>query len=290
MKFAFIHAEKASFPVASMCRLFDVTRQGYYAFATRGISRRAADDERLEREVSRVFRDSRGTYGSPRVHRTLRNEGIRVGKKRVEKSMQSLGITARRRRSFRRTTLVDPTHPKAENVLARRFDASRPDEVWVTDITYVRTDVGWCYLAAILDLYSRAVVGWAVDTDVSTALPLRALTMAREHRRPRERVLHHSDRGCQYTSAAYRAALNEANIDVSMSRTGDCWDNAVAESFFATLKTELIYRQRWAGLADLRAALFDYIEVFYNRQRLHSTLGYQTPAQRQETHQTAEAA
>ncbi len=290
MRFAFIRAEKASFPVARMCRLFGVTRQGYYAFCRRGGGKRAASDEALRERVSEVFQESRETYGSPRVHQALRHSGVRVGKRRVERSMRELGIAARKPRAFRRTTLAEPSHPKAPNVLNRCFQASRPNEAWVTDITYIRTEAGWCYLAVLIDLYSRGVVGWSVDTEMSVSLPLKALDMALQHRRPHQPLVHHSDRGCQYTSATYRAALAEVGIDVSMSRKGNCWDNAVAESFFATLKAELIYRRPWSGLAELRPALFEYFELFYNRERIHSTLGYRTPAQAEDHFYAARAA
>ncbi len=276
--------------MSRLCRVLGVTRQGYYAFAKRGLGRRALEDEQLKVEVTQSFQRSRETYGSPRVLRDLQARGWRVGKRRIERTMKSLGISPQLRRAFRRTTVADASHPKADNVLNRQFATSRPDEVWVSDITYIQTKAGWCFLAVLLDLYTRAVVGWAVDTDVSTALPLRALEMALQHRKPQSSLLHHSDRGCQYTSAKYRQALGNADIQVSMSRTGNCWDNAVAESFFATLKTELIYRQTWRDISQLRAAVFEYTEAFYNRQRLHSTLGYKTPAQVQREFNEAKAA
>jgi transposase InsO family protein len=173
--------------------------------------------------------------------------------------------------------------------LDRKFSATAPNQSWVTDITYIWTDEGWCYLAAILDLFSRTVVGWALDTTLSTDLAMRALQSAVERRRP-ERLMHHSDRGCQYTSEAYRSALRDAGIEVSMSRKGNCWDNAVAESFFSTLKNELIHRRHWSTRLELQAAVFDYIEVFYNRKRLHSTLGFKTPAQIETEFAAAQAA
>lgn len=191
------------------------------------------------------------------------------------------GVSPRR---FRCTTRRNPTHPAAENLLARDFTAKAPNERWVTDITYIWTDEGWCYLAVILDLFSRAVVGWALDATVSTDLPVAALRAALVRRRPARGLLHHSDRGCQYTSDRYRQELAAAGITASMSRVGNCWDNAVAESFFATLKTELVERHRWTGRLALRTALFDYIEVFYNRRRLHSAIAYKTPAQVETEH------
>lgn len=193
--------------------------------------------------------------------------------------MRRLGLVARKKRSFRITTRQDGSHPKANNVLDRQFSASQPDSAWVTDITYIRLENSWAYLAVIIDLYSRAVVGWSLNSSQSTELPLQALSNAVSQRKPKGQLIHHSDRGCQYTSEDYRSALSRLGIVASMSRTGNCWDNAVAESFFSTLKTELIHRYQWRNLSQLRAALFDYIEVFYNRQRIHSTINYQTPAQ-----------
>ena len=193
--------------------------------------------------------------------------------------MREQGLVARRKRGFRTTTRQDPAHPKAENVLARKFSASHPDSAWVTDITYIRLESCWAYLAVIIDLYSRAVVGWSLSSSQTTDLPIAALKNALKQRQPKGELIHHSDRGCQYTSDAYRSALSQSGIIASMSRTGNCWDNAVAESFFSTLKTELIYREHWQNMTQLRSALFDYLEVFYNRQRIHSTLNYQTPIQ-----------
>ena len=279
MRFAFIHAEKAHFPVTSMCRLLGVTRQGYYAFAKHPRSSRMRDDAALQERVRAVHEQSRCTYGSPRVLGELRRQGLRPSKRRVERAMRSQGLAARTKRRFRVTTAANPKHAVEQNVLDRDFTASRPDERWVTDITYVWTDEGWCYLAVILDLFSRAVVGWSLDATLATTLPLRALDAAVLRRRPGSSLLHHSDRGCQYTSADYRSALAALGITVSMSRKGNCWDNAVAESFFATLKTELTHRRAWRTRDELRAAVFEYIEAFYNRRRLHSSLGYRTPAE-----------
>lgn len=279
MKFSFIHAEKAEFPVAALCRVLGVTRQGYYAFVKRPPSARAVEEDRLRERLKQLHVESRQTYGSPRMLRALRAEGMRVSKRRIERALRALELRVRLRRTFRRTTQSDPTHVPAPNVLDRRFEASRPDQRWVTDITYLWTQQGWCYLAVIVDLFSRAVVGWAVDRTLSTTLPLKALDMALRRREPRPGLLHHSDRGCQYTSAEYRKILAERGIEVSMSRKGNCWDNAVAESFFATIKTELFYRRSWATMEELRSSLFEYIEVFFNRRRLHSSLDYRTPSQ-----------
>jgi transposase InsO family protein len=279
MKFGFIHAEKAYFPIAALCRLLGVSRQGYYAYATRPPSARTVSEQLLGAQVQQLFEASEERYGSPRVLRELKASGWAVGKRRVERAMRGLGLTPPMRRRHKVTTRADITHTVAPNELARDFTATRPNERWVTDITYVWTDEGWSYCAAILDLFSRSVVGWAVGASLSTALPLAALDMAIGRRRPGRGLVHHSDRGCQYTSAEYRAQLSTLGVTVSMSRKGNCWDNAVAESFFATLKKELVHRRSWPTRALLRDALFDYIEVFYNRRRLHSTIGYKTPAQ-----------
>ena len=278
MKFSFIHAQKASFPVTALCRLLGVTRQGYYAYSNRPTSRRVVAEAELCEAIRQVFVESGETYGSPRVLRELKARDIRTSKRRVERAMRGMGLTPPTPRRCTKTTIRDRSHPVAPNELARDFTAARPNERWVTDITYVWTDEGWAYVATILDLFSRAVVGWAVDTTLTTKLALAALQSAVQRRRPGLGLLHHSDRGCQYTSAEYRSRLAELGVTVSMSRTGNCWDNAVAESFFATLKSELVYRRRWRSIIDLREALFEYIEVFYNRRRLHSSLDYKTPA------------
>lgn len=279
MRFAFIHAEKACFPIAAMCRVLGVTRQGYHAYAKRPPSPRVRADAELCEAIKEVFAESGDTYGSPRILQALRRRGFRVSKRRVERAMRGMGLTPPLRRRHRKTTVQNASHPVAPNELARDFAATRPDERWVTDITYVWTDEGWAYLAVILDLFSRAVVGWSIDATLSTSLPLAALGVAIRRRRPASGLLHHSDRGCQYTSKQYRDALDDLGIRVSMSRTGNCWDNAVAESFFATLKNDLVYRRTWRTRLELRQALFEYIEVFYNRRRLHSALNYKTPAE-----------
>lgn len=277
MRFAFIAAEKKHFPVRSLCALLGVSRSGYGAYARRAPSSRTRDDAALLAEVRRIYDDSRGTYGSPRVHAELRRRGRRVGKTRVERCMRVIGLAARPTKRFRRTTQADATHAKAPNILARDFTATRPHERWVCDITYVWTAEGWCYVAIVLDLFSRAVVGWSIGAEITTAVPLRALRNALDGRGGRAPLLHHSDQGCQYTSREYQGVLEGEGIVVSMSRRGNCYDNAVAESFFSTLKLELVDRHHWDRRNDLRVALIDYIEVFYNRVRLHSTLAYRTP-------------
>ena len=281
MKFATIHrmvVEKADFRIARMCRIFGVTRQGYYRYVRSLSAPRLAEEAALRERIAAIHAESGGRYGSPKVRRELRHRGERVSKRRVERIMRGAGIVGTQRRRHRTTTRANPAHPVEPNVLDRDFTATRPDQRWVTDITYIATDEGWAYLASILDLYSRRVVGWALSASLSTDLPLAALDNALVRRAPNDELLHHSDRGCQYTSGAYREALARRGITVSMSRRGNCWDNAVAESFFATLKSELVYTRRWTGRAELRTALFEYIETFYNRRRLHSSLDYRTPA------------
>jgi putative transposase len=287
VRFAFIHVEKATFPVAKLCRLLGVTRQGYYAYANRPPSTRTKADAQLCDAVRETFDASGQTYGSPRVYRELKGKGLTVSKRRIERTMRGLGITPPTPHRHRRTTIRNPKHPVAPNELDRDFGATRPNERWVTDITYVWTDEGWAYLAAIIDLYSRSVVGWATDSTLSTSLPMTALSAAISRRRPGSGLMHHSDQGSQYTSTEYRNALSRLGITVSMSRRGNCWDNAVAESFFATLKNELVYRRRWRNRLELRTAVFEYIEVFYNRRRLHSSLDYRTPAEVEESYAQA---
>ena len=260
-----------------MCRALGVSRSGFYAWRKRAASRRETADRELALEIRDLHDASRGTYGAPRVHRALRRRGRRVGRKRVERLMRVQGLRGRIRRRYRRTT--DSCHglPVAPNSLNRQFQADSPDRVWAGDITYIRTATGWCYLAVILDLHSRLVVGWAVADHMRTELILEALRRALGWRKPAEGALHHSDRGSQYASEAYRGLLAQHGIQVSMSRAGDCYDNAAVESFFGTLKQELVHEASWHDLAETRSALHDYIEVFYNRHRLHSALGYRTP-------------
>lgn len=290
MKFAFIVVEKAHFPVAALCRLLDVTRQGYYAFVKRADSPRIRQEVDLRQQIVAVHEESNQTYGSPRILRELRRKGFRVSKRRIERAMRGMGLAARKGGHFRVTTKADPRNAVAPNLLARDFTASRPNQRWVTDISYIWTSEGWSYVAVILDLFSRAVVGWSLDATLSTTLPLTALDMAVRRRCPSAGLLHHSDRGCQYTGNEYRSALAELGVEVSMSRKGNCWDNAVAESFFSTLKIELIHRRIWSSRLELRSAVFEYIEVFYNRKRLHSSLDYKTPAEAEDGFVSAQAA
>jgi transposase InsO family protein len=265
-----------------MCRVLAVSPAGFYAWRRRSPSARAIADEVLLARVRIVHQASDQTYGAPRVHRELRGEGLRVGRKRVARLMRAGSLVGRRPTRWVRTTDSAHDQPIAPNLLERRFDVNgirERDRVWVSDLTYVPTREGWLYLAVILDLASRRVVGWAMRDTLHGALALGALRMALAVRRPAAGLVHHSDRGAQYASAAYRALLDAHQIHASMSRKGDCWDNAVAESFFATLKVELIDRHRWPTRAAARQAIFRYIETWYNPRRRHSTLGYLSPAQ-----------
>lgn len=280
MKCQFVDAEKARWSVVRMCKMLQFSPQTYYAWTKRGKSTKELSDEQLLVQIRAAFKASRGAYGSPRVHAALKAEGVCVGRNRVARLMRENGLRVLLRRGFRCTTTVrDPSHEVAPNSLDRDFTASAPNEKWVTDVTFIPTDEGWLYLATMLDLYNREIVGWAMDDTNDQLLTKRALDMALQSHRPPKGLLHHSDRGSTYTAIDYRDALADNGIEASMSRKGNCWDNSVAESFFATLKKELVYRTRYATRRQAAAAIFEYIEVFYNRIRLHSTLGYRTPAQ-----------
>ena len=261
-----------------MCRVLKVSRSGYYAWTRRPESRRATRRKQLVGIIRQAHADSRLLYGSPRVHATLLGSGQRCCLNTVARLMQENGLRAKSRRTFRVTT--DSAHdlPVAENLLARNFAATAPNQKWAADITYVSTREGWLYLAAVVDLHSRQLVGWAMMDRMTAALPLQALQMAIQHRQPPAGLIHHSDRGSQYASHAYRDVLNTHGFVASMSRKGDCYDNAVMESFFATLKKELIHQRDFQTRTEATNAIFEYVEVYYNRQRKHSTLGFVSPA------------
>jgi transposase InsO family protein len=276
-RFRFILAEKATYPVVRLCQVLKVSASGCYAWANRPPSARAVANAALTERIRVVHTRSRSTYGSPRVHADLREAGP-VGRKRVARLMREAGLVGCRPRGFRRTTIADPT-AHTDDLVRRAFRPADLDQLWVSDITYVRTDEGWLYLAAILDACSRRVVGWSLADHLRTELALDALTMALTARQPDPGLIHHSDRGTQYLSEAYAHRLAAHHLRRSVGQPGTCWDNAVAESFFATLKTELLHRQTWPTRQQARSAIFEYVEVFYNRQRRHSTLGYLTPAE-----------
>jgi transposase InsO family protein len=278
--YPFIAAEKAAAGnVVRACSVLSVSRSAYYEWSRNTRTARTREDDQLAGLVERIHRESRGTYGAPRVHQKLRQDGIHTSRKRVARLMASRGLAGRFKRRSRRTTVADGSRTGAD-LLGRRFGPGqrRPDEAWVSDITYIRTWKGWAYLAVIIDLASRRVVGFAVADHLRTALVIEAMKMALLSRRPGPGLIFHSDRGSQYTSDAFQALLESHGIRQSLSRPRQCWDNAVAESFFSTLKQELIYRLPLATVEAARTAVFEYIEVFYNRQRLHSALGHQPPA------------
>lgn len=278
MKFAFIKEHQQQFPVVDMCRVLDVSTSGFYRWLSEPVGKRQRRREELGVEIARVHRENRGVYGSPRVSGALRLEGRSVCRNTVAKVMKSLGIQARTHRRFRvRTTDSRHDHPIAPNVLDRNFSAERLNQVWLTDITYIPTDEGYLYLAGVLDMCSRRIVGWSMAEHMRTELVRDALNMALQARCPGAGLLHHSDRGAQYACAEYRRELEARGITVSMSRTADCYDNAPKESFWGKLKTELVHLERFATREQARAAIFEYIEVFYNRVRLHSSLGYVSP-------------
>jgi putative transposase len=280
MKFRLIEDQRDTFPVRAMCDVLDVSPAGYYAWRSRPESHRKAVNRALLAEIRRVHAAHRGRYGAPRVHATLRAEGHTASRSRVERLMRHHGIRPRMPRQFRvRTTDSHHDLPVAPNLLEQTFVATRPNQVWLADITYVSTAEGWLYLAVVLDLFTRKIVGWSMRDHLRAELAIAALSMAIQRQRPAPGLIHHSDRGSQYAAADYRKALNEAGLVQSMSRKGNCWDNAPMESYFGTMKTELVHQVRYPTRDAAQRDLFAYIEGYYNRQRLHSALGYITPEQ-----------
>ena len=289
MKFALIEAEKASCPVAISCKALDVSRPGFYAWRGRPESTRAHDDHRLEVKVRESFERSRKNYGSPRILKDLKAQDEHVSRKRVIRLMQQQGLVARVRRRYKCTTMSDHDQPVASNLLARRFEADLPNQRWVGDTTELRIgESGRLFLATILDLHSRFVVGWALSAVNDRHLAIKALDSALRRRCPDAGLLHHSDQGSTYASEDYQDVLRAQGITCSMSRRGNCYDNAVAESWFSTLKAEL--GERFDSYASAKEDLFDYIEVFYNQQRRHSSLDYVSPAEYEKNRRVALAA
>jgi transposase InsO family protein len=272
---------KTEHPIGEMCAALEVSSSGYHEWRRRQEQPcpRHQQDQRLRTEISRIHKESRQTYGAPRVQAELRGQGQRHGRNRIGRLMREQGLCGRQKRRYRvQTTDSQHDEPIAPNRLAQAPAPTRPDQLWAADITYVATAAGWVYVAAILDLYSRRIVGWALGQQIDTTLVLSALSMALTHRQPPAGLIFHSDRGVQYASADYRRALAAAGLVASMSRRANCYDNAAMEAFWSTLKLELIYRREFRDLNQLRPALFDYLEVFYNRQRRHSALDYRAPA------------
>ena len=287
MRYAFIRAERAQYPVALMCRLLQVARSGFYSWLSRGKSARERCDRKLLPLIQESFEASRKTYGSPRVHADLQAQGVTVSRRVVERLMRMDGITPPRKRKFKVTTDSDHPFVIAENILDRDFSSPTPNCRWSTDITYVWTNKGWLYLAVVMDLFSRRIIGWSMKKTMARELVLSALHMALYGRNPDAGLIHHSDRGSQYASDDYQDELERRQISCSMSRKGNCWDNAVVESFFATLKKDLVYRQQFQTRAEATQAIFEYIEVFYNRRRRHSYLGYMSPVEFERTQKAA---
>jgi transposase InsO family protein len=286
----FIEAEKAAgHGVKRACRLLEVSRAAYYQRRNGVPSARAVADAAITAKIAVIHQESGGTYGSPRIHQQLRREDAGCGKRRVARLMRAAGLQGRRKKRWRTTTIPDPAAQRARDLIQRDFaPGPQTDRRYVGDITYIATWQGWAYLATVIDLASRRVVGWALADHMRTELIEQALSMAFTTRRPSEGVIFHSDRGCQYTSRDFAAVARANGVVLSVSRKGQCWDNAVAESFFATIKRELIDGRAWPTRAGLHRAVFDYIEGWYNTRRLHSSLGYLSPAEYETIHHSAE--
>ena len=281
-----MRAHQGTHRVATVCRVLGVSASGYYAWQSRPLSGRAQADRGLLEQIRAVHDRSRGTYGAPRVHAELAAEGSHIGRKRVARLMQAAGLAGVSRRAFVTTTRRDPAARPAPDLVQRTFTADGPDRLWVADITYIPTWAGFLYLAVVLDAWSRRVVGWAMAAHLRTALVLDALNMAIGQRRPTH-VIHHSDQGCQYTSMAFGLRCREVGIRPSMGSVGDAYDNALCESFFASLECELLDRRRFATLVEARRAVFEYIEGWYNPHRRHSALDYESPISYEKKHQAA---
>ena len=280
MKYAWIDTQRNAYPLPMMCETLEVSVSGYRAWKRGGTSKRKhLTDAQLLAVISAIHAETKGAYGSPRIIDEIRERGFPVGKERVERLMRENGIRARHKRRYKATTDSKHTLPVAPNVLDRNFTPKAPNQAWGADLTYVWTDEGWLYLAIVLDLFNREIVGWSIKSRMTADIVTDALTMAWFRRKPGPGLIHHSDRGSQYASAAFQAKLAEYRMVCSMSRKGNCWDNAPTESFFNSLKNERVHGQRYATRAEAIADLFDYLEAFYNRSRRHSTLGYKSPTQ-----------
>ena len=277
MKYRFVAKVQSAYPVKTLCRMLEISRSGYYAWKGRKLSQREEANQRLIEHIRQIHQQSRKTYGSPRVHVELRKQGLRCNHKRVARLMRQENLVGQRKYRKVITTNSKHSYPVAPNLLNREFEAQKPNQKWVADITYIPTAEGWLYLAAVMDLYSRKIVGWEMSGEMKTDLVESALRMALYQRQPKPNLLHHSDRGSQYASNQLQTILRANRIQVSMSRKGDCYDNSVMESFFSTLKCEWVYFQKYESRAQARADIFSYIEGFYNTVRIHSTLGYLSP-------------
>ena len=277
MRFQFIADHRSEFPVTRMCKELEVSPSGYYAWRHRPPSAREMANRDLAQRIEAVYTDTDGTYGSPRIYYELQAQGVACSKNRIARLMRLRGLKAKQVRRYKSTTRRNKAHRAAPNLLERDFSAERPDHKWLTDITYIPTGEGWLYLAAILDLYTRRIVGWAMAKRMTAALTIRALRMAIRQRRPGTGLIHHSDQGSQYTDSTYQAVLQDHGIQVSMNSVGTWYDNAPMESFFGTLKSEWVHHRVYQTREEARPDLFYYIEAFYNRRRRHSSLGYLSP-------------
>lgn len=280
MRFGFVRDHRSEFKIAAMCRVLEVTRSGFYAWLGRGEPKRRRDDARLQPLIRSIYEGHRFVYGAPRVHKALKKSGEACSRKRVARLMRSMGLRSKATRRFRvKTTDSRHGHPIALDLLKRNFTAEAPNRVWVSDITYIGTNEGWLYLAVIMDLFSRKIVGWSMSSGMDVSLVLAALQMAVDGRRPPPGCILHSDRGSQYACAEFRAALAANGLLPSMSRSGNCYDNAAAESLHHSLKTECVLLHDYLTRDEARASVFDYIERFYNRQRMHSSIDYKSPVE-----------
>jgi putative transposase len=277
MKYGFMQLHESEFTIEGMSRVFGVSRSGYYRFSHAKLSQRAQEDERLLLKIKAIHQASRYTYGSPRIHAELRETGELCSRKRVSKIMRKSGVIAKMKKRFKVTTRANPKASVAPNLLQQDFTADTPNQRWVADFTYVDTQEGWLYVATVLDLFSRRIVGLAMSDRMTDNLVMMALQQALMHRQPNTSVTHHSDRGSQYTSKNFRDLLKKYCIIASMSGTGNCYDNAAMESFYHTLKTEHVYFEHYKTREEAKQSIFEYVEVFYNRQRRHSTLGFVSP-------------
>ena len=281
MKYAFIHQHRFQYSITALCRRLNVSSSGYRHWRHYPVSIRQQKDQAIVIHLKEIHRECKSTYGYRRMYHAARLQGLDVGRNRVHRLMRVNGIMARYKRKYKTTTNSRHSLSIAHNLLNRQFNVNTPNQVWVSDITYVPTQEGWLYLATTLDLYSRKIVGWAMEKRMQKSLVIRSLQMALHNRRPNpsQRLMHHSDRGSQYASKLFQKLLKANDIRCSMSRKGNCWDNAVAESFFRTLKEERVYQQRYKTRDEAKHSIFEYIQVFYNQQLLHSSLGYMSPNQ-----------
>ena len=284
MRYEFIQAHRDEFAIVIMCRVLDVSRSGYYAWCKRPVSLREMANQELKGEIKEIYQRSRQTYGSPRIRAELADQGIRCGVNRIARLMKEAEVVAKQSAKFKvMTTDSEHEYPVAPNLLGQDFTTERPNEKWLSDITYIPTDEGWLYLALVMDLYSRRIIGWAMADNLERWLAIDALQMALDTRQPPPGLIHHSDRGSQYASDEYQALLTQHQFQVSMSRKGNCYDNAPMESCIGTLKTEQVYHRHYATRAEAKTDIFEYIEVFYNRFRRHSALDYQCPVAFEQT-------